>query len=386
MKRNNGEGSVYPRTNGKGYVGEVVLDGKRRRVSATTRKACADRLRAMIREHEQTGVTPDGKASVRQLVEMWQNRELPQRRKSDGSKLPQQTIDRFNWFAATAIEHIGSVPLRRLSVDDIEAMFTTLAKRPTRPWGRSTLIGFRSMLGQVLLFGERRGLVTRNVARIATIPHEAHDSVAKQALDVEDSRKLWHVCGDHRLGAMWRLGMIVATRPGELAGLTWPSIDLDGPAPSITISREVSMIGGKPTLIEAVKTDGSYRSVGIGSAGVELLQAHRAAQNVERMASRRWANADLVFATSNGSPLDPANVRRDLAKLCAEHGLRRVLPNELRHTGASLMLDAGLTYDEVADIMGHATTRMLRQRYRHHLQPVRDGHVAAMDAHFGSLS
>jgi integrase len=386
MKRANGEGSVYERGDGKGYVGEVVLDGRRRRCSATTKQACAAKLRSMIREHERTGVAPDGKTSVRQLVELWRDKELPSRRTTKGKRLARTTIERFTWHCDLIIEHCGARPLRRLSADDVEAMMLKLAKRPVRPLGRSSLVGLRSTFGQVLHFGERRGLVDRNVARIAVIPHQAHDEAPKEALDAEQSRRLWEIASEHRLGAMWRLGMMVAARPGELAGLMWSSVDLDSATPSITLSREVIVEHGKPKLAEGVKTDGSYRTLGIGEVGVELLRAHRTAQAAERLASGRWRDHDLVFATTTGGVLDPANVRRDLAKLCATHELRRVLPNELRHTGASLMLDGGMTMDDVADVMGHSTTRMLRARYRHHLRPVLDDHVSVVEGVFGGLS
>ena len=72
-------------------------------------------------------------------------------------------------------------------------------------------------------------------------------------------------------------------------------------------------------------------------------------------------------------------MRRDPSKFCAEFWLPDVAPNELRHTAASLMLDAGMTMEEVAKVLGHRTTRILERHYSHQVRPVIDEHIAVME-------
>ena len=47
-------------------------------------------------------------------------------------------------------------------------------------------------------------------------------------------------------------------------------------------------------------------------------------------------------------------------------------PNELRHSAASLLVEAGVPLQQVADMLGHKDIRMLAQTYRHKIQGVVD--------------
>ena len=58
-------------------------------------------------------------------------------------------------------------------------------------------------------------------------------------------------------------------------------------------------------------------------------------------------------------------------------------PNELgRHSAASLLYDAGMSLDAIADLLGHASTRMLEAHYRHRVRASFSAHVAPMEALF----
>ena len=74
---------------------------------------------------------------------------------------------------------------------------------------------------------------------------------------------------------------------------------------------------------------------------------------------------------------------RDLAGITESLGIGVWRPNELRHTAASLLSDAGVPLEHVADLLGHTNTRMLEQTYRHSVQPSTRAAVAPMDKILG---
>jgi integrase len=45
-------------------------------------------------------------------------------------------------------------------------------------------------------------------------------------------------------------------------------------------------------------------------------------------------------------------------------------PRELRHTFVSLLPDSGVPVEQIADAVGHASTRTTEVVYRHQLRPV----------------
>ena len=92
-----------------------------------------------------------------------------------------------------------------------------------------------------------------------------------------------------------------------------------------------------------------------------------------------------MFTTSIGTPIHGSNLRRALRALTERAKVPNVSPNELgRHSAASLLHDAGVPLEVIADLLGHASTRMLEQHYRHRVRATMSAHVAPMEQLFGS--
>lgn len=122
------------------------------------------------------------------------------------------------------------------------------------------------------------------------------------------------------------------------------------------MTRAVQLRRGRPVLVDALKTAGARRAVALPPGVIAALQAHLAASNIED---------GLLFLAPDGGPLWPSTVRAELAAACETAGVTVVRPNELRHTAATLLADAGLSPHQVADILGHRSTRMVDAVYRH---------------------
>jgi integrase len=95
-------------------------------------------------------------------------------------------------------------------------------------------------------------------------------------------------------------------------------------------------------------------------------------------------NSGLVFTTQVGTPIHPRNFRRSFSRLTERAGLGRWHPNELRHSTVSLLSAAGVREEYVADLVGHTTTRMTHQVYRHQVTPTITAGKKAMETMFGA--
>jgi integrase/recombinase XerD len=76
----------------------------------------------------------------------------------------------------------------------------------------------------------------------------------------------------------------------------------------------------------------------------------------------RWPAqwSDLVFISEAGTPLSDPNMRRLVPRWASQAGIDgTVTPYDLRHTGLTPLREAGATRDELVDIAGHKTTRMV---------------------------
>ena len=88
-----------------------------------------------------------------------------------------------------------------------------------------------------------------------------------------------------------------------------------------------------------------------------------------------------MFATAAGQPLDAANVRRSFRGVCTAAGIGPDwTPRELRHTLFSLMSDSDVAVEEIARLVGHASSKVTESVYRHQLRRVMTTGAEKMDA------
>ena len=159
------------------------------------------------------------------------------------------------------------------------------------------------------------------------------------------------------------MSLLCGLRPGEALGLPWRAVDLKEGTLEIVQSLERHPDGkyyfGPP------KKD-SYRTVQLTDSAVEALHKHRAHQRADKRKAPMWEESGLVFTTKIGTHLDFSNHRRMVRGLCDEADIEPLIsPNELRHSAATLLTEAGVPMQDVADMLGHRDTRMVAAVYRH---------------------
>jgi integrase len=285
----------------------------------------------------------------------------------------QQTLAGYRWAVERhLIPALGRRKLTNLSTEDVEV---TLAER-SATLSRNSLIRLRMVLAKAIDEAIRRNRINHtNIARYAVLPLDARPPKAGRSLTVEQARKLLEVAnmpelpakdaktGGHprpnHLGAMVVVGLMLGLRPGELTGLVWDDVDFK----TRRLRVDKALVRGEHSILTRAepKTHKSRRVVDMPAPVVDALRNHRSRQELRTV----QPEADFVFKTSAGTPVDPSNLRRYFSELCEAAGLGHWTPRELRHSAVSLLSAAGVPIDHAADLMGHADTRMLDRHYRH---------------------
>lgn len=379
-RRSNGEGTVAPDPVRGGWVGRVHIDGARRKVRARTKTEVLAKMAALRREAE-TGIVIDGTATVADVLERWRDRELASR------TMARATRTKYLWALGQTDATLGAVRLRRLDVDTIESALDLIATGTVgtsrgRPLSRASVALARDVLVMALDFGVARKMLATNPGRLAVVTPTAAAAQPRRALDPAESAALWAALEGERLGALYRVMLTTGLRPGEALGLCWDAIDLD--AGTLTVRRAVRLERGAARLVDELKTTASYRTIALPAPALEELRRQRRAVAEAKLAARTWITDDpgLAFPTATGGPWNPKNARDELVRICTDNDLPVVRPNELRHSCASVLSERGVPLELIADLLGHSTTRMLDQTYRHRPRRAIDAAVDVMGSLF----
>jgi integrase len=173
---------------------------------------------------------------------------------------------------------------------------------------------------------------------------------------------LAHVADD-RLAAAWRVLALTGIRRGELLGLTWEAVDLD--TGRLAIMRTLIEGKGAPRFSDP-KTKRGRRSVALDADTVDVLREHRDRQLDERLAwGPAYQDQGLVFCREDGTPIWPRTFSRSFDHHVRDAGLPKIRLHDLRHSHATLALEAGIHPKVISERLGHATIAITLDTYSH---------------------
>lgn len=172
---------------------------------------------------------------------------------------------------------------------------------------------------------------------------------------------LRHSAGD-RLQPLWATALGTGMRRGELLALAWDDVDLAGR--TVRVHRSLTMVDGRP-LRKQTKT-GRPRTLSVDAALADRLARWRDEQGAVGTA-RSWRP---VFTDADGAPHVPMRITTTFRRLVRRLPVPTIRLHDLRHTHASLLLQAGVSIKVVSERLGHRTIALTMDTYTHVLPAV----------------
>lgn len=174
-------------------------------------------------------------------------------------------------------------------------------------------------------------------------------------------------------------------RRGEALALRWKNVDLGlsslGVLGYLSVTETVYRLAGD-YIVKEPKTPSSRRRIALPASLVLVLRQHRAEQEAQQvLLGKPLTDNDFVFANSDDNPLDPSTVSHAFNKVIRKTGLSHIRLHDLRHTHASLLLQAGVHPKVVQERLGHSSIRVTLDTYSH----VMGGLQEAAAQHFDEL-
>lgn len=383
VKKSNGLGSIYFDSAKQRYVAAVtleVVDGKakRRKVTARTQEELEVKLADLRKAIAASPKLPTG-PTVAQYLDYWLTDVLPLTDTSKGTHLNYASVVRLY-----IVPNIGSIRLDALTPANVRDMILAVRDSGKSP---STQRLARSVLRRAIRTAEVDGLVTRNVA--ALVDGVKQRPSTKRTMTPEQARQFLAVAAQYPEADVFRLMLLTGLRRGEALGLSWADIDLERSPATLTIRRGLLKDERGALYLDEPKTPGSKRTIHLPASAAEVLRRRRIQQAEERLAfgkdwGGRWAAEGLVFTNSVGGAVDPDKMNRQLQALTDEAGIGHWTPHELRHTAASLLLNAGVPLKSVSEMLGHSSIRVTADVYGHLLEPARAEVAVAMERVLGA--
>jgi integrase len=371
----------------------VSLGGARRSVYGRTLTAAREALDDLVGRYRKGLLGRDPRAE-RGTLAAWLRAWLAGKR---GAVEPSTWVAYRICVEGRLVPILGRLTLRQLQAPEAAATvrraYATLGRAPYALAPRS-VHKTHSVLHQALRQAVADGLLSRNVCE-AVSPPKAPRTQAR-ALAPDEVRRLLAAAPAGRR-ALWTVAVFTGCRAGELLGLCWKDVALEGPRPALTVRRVLADTAaadanrqepGGPVLRDYPKNGSSFREIPLAPEAVEALRGHRTRQTEARLAAPAsgvgmWAGAGgrhggLVFASARGSPRLTTNVRRELLADAKAAGV--VFPpgsaiHCLRHSFGSALLAAGRPITEVSHLMGHSSSATTLRIYGHYIPS--DKRVAA---------
>jgi integrase len=275
----------------------------------------------------------------------------------------------------------GLIPLTELNTHDLVIFYKTLAKRTTArdhtPISAATLERINVTLRAALNAARRQGLINRNPATEIALPRGrrpravvwtedliaewrrtgAHPPVA--VWTATQTARFLASCREHRLYAAYHLIALRGLRRGEAIALRWCDLDLDRGVGYICRQR----IRLRGQMLETPpKTESSVRLLVFDRTTTAVLRAHRAKQIAE-CAAAGVEPSGYVLTDLHGQPLRPEYLYYMFQKLTKTADLPPIRLHDLRHTAASLALEAGADLKVVSDQLGHSSIVLTADTY-----------------------
>lgn len=339
------------------------VDGKRRQKwhgGFETRKA-AEAVRARLIHELTTGfyVEPSRMTLEEWLVEHWlpvaKTRVKPTTHRAYRSAIRHHIVP-----------HLGGMQLGQLTGQMLIRLYQQLLEngRVKTDGGLSpgTVISIHALLHKALADAVDAGLIARNPADKAKPPRPTSQTDELRYWTPAELKTFLELIEGHRLQAALHLLAMTGARRGEIAGLRWVDVDLDGAR--ITIRQALNAVDGEIYVSSPKSSRG--RTVDLDRHTVDVLRRHLEQQQAR---GERYLNNDggdgYIFRRRDGSRIDPRQLSAAFRWVADQSDLPRIRLHDLRHSHATIAVKAGVPIGVVSERLGHANPEFTLHRYAH---------------------
>ncbi|MDQ8229684.1 site-specific integrase [Enterococcus faecium] len=357
----------YKKKNGKKlwkfqtYLGVDPLTGKQVRTTRRgfkTKKEAQLALTKLQLEYENNGLNKSKELTFQEVYDLWIVNYEQTVKESSFVKTKEQ-------FANHILPAFGALKINKISIDIAQKFANEKVKK---------FVLYREFINnasRICDYAIKLGYLQDNPFKKITVPkrkvsvHEEDTLNFFNKEELEIFLKSVEKKKDIRMYSFFRTLAFTGMRVGELLALTWKDIDFNDNY--IKINKTLARGKNRRLYVEQPKTKNSKRDIPVDDETMNILKKWRLEQ-------RKWlltlgintlSKNQLVFSNQKNEYLQLSKPRKWLEVIIKQNNLKRITIHGLRHTHASLLLEAGANIKDVQERLGHSSIQITMDLYIH---------------------
>ena len=348
--KGNGRVEDYTTKKGKLYRSRITINGKRYTKAGFTTKRDANAWIDILKKSkiEGTLADPNGitfSAYAKHFIDH-----------QHGLEHKRKTIEGYESILSyRLLPYFKNKRIRSITTTDVNIFLDSLAKEGLAV---KTKRNIRNVLNGIMVLAVQENVIgfnpltkipvfreTKKENRRALTGEEVHQLL--HALDAYYEKKKNYKSVNMLIYPYVYLAIYTGARRGELCALTWDDIDVE--KCTVSINKSIN----EHLDIEVPKTTNAYR--------VNVIPKDVMA----KLLPFKDSKCNKVFHTCTGEYIKPSNIARAFRNILKFGSLPHIRLHELRHTLATLALQAGVPITDISKQLGHASISTTLDFYSH---------------------
>jgi integrase len=334
-----------------------IVDGKRKRITRggfkTKKAAELERLKA-IEEVENGGFIDQSNISLSDYLDFWYKEYVT---------LNCRHYTKISYL--NSIRHIknsiGGIKLKKITPAIIQKFINEEHLKYAHNTTKSRLIVLKSSLKQAVFPYQ---MIKIDPTAHVKIPRKSDDKAKIKTITQEEFREILNLAKQLRYKLAFQIAFHTGMRIGEVCALTWDNVNLI--TGEIHIRHNLIFAEGK-FISAPLKTKFSIRDIKIGKTLIEILKEEKIRQTKLKEEYKEYYfqdKRDFVCCHDNGKPVLDSSIQVFCHTQLKRKGINFNF-HMLRHTHATMLLEAGANPKGISVRLGHSNIRITLDTYSH---------------------